>query len=292
MHRVPADRAVDPLTVEVLRAVDTVLKNDGARYFLLGATARDLLLWNVHGQTIERATRDIDLAVMVSDWASFESIRRQLENSGHFRSARVGHRVFYSSAPDIGGGYPVDIIPFGGVENPAGQIEWPPDKTAIMSVIGFDEALRAAVPVQITDDFSIPVVSVPSLAALKFIAWYDRDSDEGKQKDAQDLALLLRTYDRLGSLERLHGEEASILEAVGYDLCLAGARLLGKDVGRLFSERVVSQLQRILTDAALKDRLIGHMLRSLRQDADPGALAESLLQQFAEGMAIPTTSKK
>jgi predicted nucleotidyltransferase len=286
MHQVPAERAVDPLTVEVLRAVDSVVTRNGARCFLLGATARDLLLWNVHGQSIERATRDIDLAVTVKDWASFESIRRQLEHSGHFRLANESHRVFYSRAPEVAGGYPVDILPFGGVENPAGQFAWPPDDKTIMSVIGFEEALRAAVPVQIADGLTIPIASVPSLVALKFIAWSDRDNDQGKQKDAQDLALLLRTYDRLGSLDRLYGEEAPLLEQVGFDLCLAGARLLGKDVGRFFSARTVSQLLRMLTDANLKGRLVIHMLPSLRHDADPEALAESLLQQFAGGLAI------
>jgi hypothetical protein len=58
-----SDRPVDPLTVDVLRLVDRVLNKNAIRYFIGGASARDLLLSNVLGFEIERAIRDIDFAI-------------------------------------------------------------------------------------------------------------------------------------------------------------------------------------------------------------------------------------
>jgi predicted nucleotidyltransferase len=66
-----SDRPVDPLTVDVLRLVDRVLNKNAIRYFVGGASARDLLLSNVLGFEIERATRDIDFAIAAPSWSLF-----------------------------------------------------------------------------------------------------------------------------------------------------------------------------------------------------------------------------
>jgi len=42
-------RPIDPLIVRVLRRVDRLARSAGIPYFMAGATARDLILVNVHG---------------------------------------------------------------------------------------------------------------------------------------------------------------------------------------------------------------------------------------------------
>jgi len=51
---VSPERSVPPATLEVLRAVDRVTRELGVDYFVLGATARDLVLYGVFGIAPER----------------------------------------------------------------------------------------------------------------------------------------------------------------------------------------------------------------------------------------------
>ena len=88
---------------------------------LVGATARDLLLFYAHGIKAARGTEDIDLAFAVASWSVFEKLRKSLWSSDVFRShPSASHKLLYRK--DV----VVDLIPFGGLENADGTISWPP----------------------------------------------------------------------------------------------------------------------------------------------------------------------
>ena len=55
---------------------------------------------------------------------------------------------------------------------------------------------------------------------LKLIAWTDRGAQNNK--DAADLYRLLATYSEAGNFDRLYDQELELLEAVEFDLDLAG----------------------------------------------------------------------
>jgi predicted nucleotidyltransferase len=57
------NRPVDPSVVRVLRALDPIARASECEFFVAGATARDLILVNVHGLPPGRATRDIDFGI-------------------------------------------------------------------------------------------------------------------------------------------------------------------------------------------------------------------------------------
>jgi predicted nucleotidyltransferase len=66
---------IDPVLVEIF---DTIASVAGARhihYFVVGATARDMILSYGHGIAIRRATADIDLGVEVADWKEFNALK-------------------------------------------------------------------------------------------------------------------------------------------------------------------------------------------------------------------------
>jgi hypothetical protein len=44
------ERPLDPLTLETLKLLDGLLRGEAIPYMLVGATARDLLLYHVFGQ--------------------------------------------------------------------------------------------------------------------------------------------------------------------------------------------------------------------------------------------------
>ena len=101
-----------------------------------------------------------------------------------------------------------------------------------MVVLGFREAMEAAVAVKLPGGMEVAVASLPALALLKLFAWADRRYTQ-PGKDAGDLWLLLRSYLDAGNRERLYDEARHLFEAPAYDDDLAGAWLLGSDARQL-----------------------------------------------------------
>lgn len=133
--------------------------------------------------------------------------------------------------PEQGFQLPVDFIPFRGVASEGKTIAWPPDGDFVMNVAGFEETLEAALSIELEPGLVISVASVPGLAILKILEWGDRHVVNNK--DAADLYKILTTFDSAGNQDRLFDQEIELLEAVGHDLTLAGAQLLGRDAARI-----------------------------------------------------------
>jgi predicted nucleotidyltransferase len=284
MLSVKPDRPVDPLTLAVLRAIAGITRELGLPYFVAGAMARDIVLTNVFGIDTGRATRDVDFAVALENWDQFKLVKEKLLAIGQFNPAeKAMHRLYYR-AEGANTRYPVDILPFRGVEQPPNIITWPPDMKVIMNVIGYEDALAAAVAVTVEPNLTVPIASLPGLALLKLFAWHDRHAET--PKDAQDLVMLLRGYHMAGNQDRLYGEELATFEAVDYDVDKASPRLLGMDVRRIASTAALEQATALLKARARRDRLITHMAIELRAADDRIAAAEILLEQFEIGLAV------
>jgi predicted nucleotidyltransferase len=157
-----------------------------SRFLLVGAVARDLLLYHAHGIRATRATSDVDLALAVADWAEFGALRSALISSGAFSPhPKVAHKVFHRGRLEI------DLIPFGGVERADGTIVWPPEDDFVMGVLGFREALASSIDVLLLGGQRVSVVALPMLSVLKIFAWSERRAREPR-KDAPDLLFILR----------------------------------------------------------------------------------------------------
>lgn len=283
MLSVRPERPIAPLAIAVMREVDAVMRELGLEYFLCGAMARDLLLTHVHGIELGTATEDVDFGVAVDGWEQFEGVKARLNATGYFVPAgKVSQRLLYKPTPS-GGGYPVDFIPFGGVETRPNRIEWPPDRSEVLNVIACAEVLEHAVRIRVGNELIIPTSSLPGLALLKLFAWLDRGN--ANAKDAQDLAILLRKYAEAGNRDRLYAEELGLFEHAGYDESMASPELMGKDVGRIASPAALIQAIAILDDTALSSRLATHMAPRLREgNDDPIEVAERLLERFRAGL--------
>jgi predicted nucleotidyltransferase len=272
---------VDPTILSVLRSLDPIARAAECPYFVAGATARDLILVNVHGLRPGRATRDIDFGIAVESWDQFARLKDGLVATGDFESdRRAMQRLFYS---DHGAGFsiPIDLIPFRGVASTNSTIEWPPSRDIVMNVAGFEEALASSVPMEIDADFTVHVASVPGLTLLKLVAWSDRGRETNK--DATDLYRLLTSYADAGNADRLYDHEMDLLEAVGFDMELAGAELLGRDVARICSMPILDQVQSLLESEPDLERLVRQMVQtSTRADATP--MIERTVNQFCRGI--------
>jgi predicted nucleotidyltransferase len=83
---------------------------------------------------------------------------------------------------------------------------------------------------------------------MKLIAWNDRR--DRYRKDAEDFGFILSNYLDAGNSDRVLGEEAEQgdLLTADFDYYLAGARLLGRDLGQLLTDRSYEPIMKILDD--------------------------------------------
>jgi predicted nucleotidyltransferase len=157
---------VDPSIVRVLRTLDPIAREVDCAYFVAGATARDIVLVNIHGLRPGRATRDIDFGIAVENWDSFALLKERLVASGDFASdGRAQQRLTYSDR-SAGFSIPIDLIPFRGVTAADGTIEWPPSRDMVMNVAGFEEAWASSIPVQVGQKEALPHSGIADKSAV------------------------------------------------------------------------------------------------------------------------------
>ncbi|MFZ6770806.1 nucleotidyl transferase AbiEii/AbiGii toxin family protein [Undibacterium sp. Di26W] len=285
MLKLKLKNLLDSTTITILESLARVATDLGIHYFVVGATARDILLTHVYGIAIQRATLDIDFAIAVKNWSEFDKLKTGLlKVKGFSSTGKMKQRLeFHPSTGAHNYAYPIDLIPFGGVENSAHTIAWPPEMTVVMNVSGYEEAYAAAEEVELSPGKSIRVVSLAGLILLKLFAWKERGQENAK--DAQDLYVLLNNYADAGNADRIYGYESDLLGEVDYDPVLAGAILLGKDVARIASEMTRQKLITILEQEKLRDRLILHMAGRNNYTDGTTEKVERLLSLFLKGLS-------
>ena len=254
---------IDKLTIDVLRVVSNVAQANGINFFVIGAVAREIVLEQGYGIEPHRKTNDVDLAVMVADWQQYEWLIAALEESGEFHKTRVVHRLSYANI------LPIDLIPFGPISSGDNEISWPPEYEISLKLIGFEESYANCLPVKLSSEPELVVnfVSPVGWTLLKLFSWRERGQEDNR--DAKDLAIVLKNYAELGNLDRLYEEEIELLEAENYDQETAGARLLGRDLASIagrnrdmllefLGSQTIKQERYPLIEAMVNNRIANH----------------------------------
>src|ERR1700740_3698314 len=97
-YKVDESRPLDPVTLHILSVVNSVAARLTMQYIVVGATARDLLLFHVFGIPLTRATADIDFAVAVDSWERFRQLREALLATNDFREAKIERRIYLKAS--------------------------------------------------------------------------------------------------------------------------------------------------------------------------------------------------
>ena len=227
----------DPI-ISIYALIAEIAKQNNVPFFIIGASARDIIFEHVYGIKAPRATRDIDLAIHIATWDDVTQLKDQLIGTGSFSSTNMVQRLSYQN--DI----PIDLVPFGAIEK-NGNINWPPDFSIKMSAIGFDEAYRTTALIRFRDTpiLDIHVITPAALVILKLMAWKERRNQNSK--DALDLVFLLTEYINADNIERISEEHQDLLLEEDFDYEICSARLLGRDIEKIASittKQVINEL--------------------------------------------------
>ncbi|MEI6750270.1 MAG: nucleotidyl transferase AbiEii/AbiGii toxin family protein, partial [Bacteroidota bacterium] len=212
----------NPLLKELLENLTAFFASIGSEFYIIGATARDIIISGIHNQQPGRMTDDLDIAIAIPDWNKYAEIADKLvQVEGFIKSKEQKQRFWFKNV------FMLDIVPFGEIARADNNIYWPPEETHAMSVAGFSEVAKHTLEIIVDNSFTIYVANLPGIFLLKLAAWSDRHL--ATNKDADDMAFIISNYLEI-NIERAVTEHYDIYEVEGFSVYIAGASLLGRDM--------------------------------------------------------------
>lgn len=92
---------VESLVIEILGHMKMATDSLDVQYFMIGAKAIDLWLYNIHGFPSQRPTRDTDFAVALKSWEQFDELKSSLIRYRQFQAGRQNTSIKISGlGPD------------------------------------------------------------------------------------------------------------------------------------------------------------------------------------------------
>ena len=220
--KITSEKIANPLLVDLLKKLTDSFNRMEREFYVIGATARDIIIGQLADITSGRKTRDLDIAIAIPEWSVFDEIKEVLIADG-FKKSRHMHQRFYY------GDYELDIVPYG-VAKEDDNIYWPPEEEIAMSVKGFDEA------------------------------WLDRNIQTSK--DAEDMSFILSNYfmanlDRNVYMEVYDWENFDEYIVGGYWLARDLLLLLTKDQIVYYKDCIEKELEKD-DESRLFNQIIEH----------------------------------
>lgn len=250
---ISSEKIGNPLLVELLRKLTDSFSKMDKEFYVIGATARDIIMQQLLNTASRRRTRDLDIAIAIPDWDTFEQVKQSLIADGFEKSRDMQQRFYY-------GEYELDIVPYGVVAKEDDNIYWPPEEVVAISVKGFDEVLSEAIMVSIDDEFKIKIASLHGLFLLKFNAWLDRNTKTSK--DAEDMSFILSNY-FMANLDR--GIHQEVYDWENFDEYIVGGYWLAHDLVALLDARQLNYYKEVIEAELTKEeesRLINQMIEN------------------------------
>ncbi|MHB2027140.1 MAG: hypothetical protein ACYCPQ_11005 [Elusimicrobiota bacterium] len=215
----------------------------GIRAVLVGALIMEFTTEIKEGYPAYRKTNDADFAVCVKDWTAFDQLRAKLKEKGYTQHPKIEHRLSKGSVI-------VDLIPYGDAVAKEGAVSWP-ESEFTMTVIGFDEVCAAAAPAVRSGMPASPGIGAPGFVLLKIIAFQDRSarSDPKHRNDAEHIDYWLENYASISAADSRRFDFAEKMRWNDLEATVAGAALLGHEIGTLASPAAAERILRFLKDS-------------------------------------------
>jgi predicted nucleotidyltransferase len=75
---ISSEKIGNPLLIELLRKLTDSFGRMDREFYVIGATARDIIVQQLLDTASTRRTRDLDIAIAIPDWDAFEQIKEML----------------------------------------------------------------------------------------------------------------------------------------------------------------------------------------------------------------------
>lgn len=226
-YKISSSNFEQPLLKPLLEQLSQFFDSIDTKFYIIGATARDMIM-DAHGEKSGRTTRDLDIAIAISDWAKYQQIETELIKIEDFKKdTNQKQRFIYKEL------YHLDIVPFGEIMKMDDKIFWPPEEETAMSVLGFSEVDKATHKVVIDENLSLNIASLAGIFLLKIVAWNDRHTSTNK--DADDLGFILLNYFNINE-NRVVEQHSDLYDDTDFTLSTAGARLIGRDIADILKD--------------------------------------------------------
>ena len=228
--------------MKALLEIVKILEEEGIAYTVVGATARDIILDTI-GIKPKRATYDLDFGIFVESWQRLEDIHKMLQGKPNVTKSNAENNKVRFNYDEI----LFDIVPFGGVAE-GGKVHWPPHYDVIMTVEGYDEALKSSLDVEVGGQI-IKVVCPESLVGLKLISWSENRS---RGRDAEDIYTVFKSCMTLLS-EAIYEDNnfEGYVETQGGDLELGCICLFGHRVKNILGDKGSTLILKAFEDREL-----------------------------------------
>lgn len=271
---------LDEADFAVLRDFAAACAASGVRACLIGAGAIRFGgdgRWRVG---TERSTLDWDFAVRLESWSSVDAFMEALTtNGGCFARTQVAHRLRHRN------GKLLDVVPYGGLENPPGSVSWPDGSSLdTRGLIALEENQVE----QTVGELRLWTPSVPALIGLKLLAYGSRRP--GVVRDIQDVDSMLKV---VGQMELRAAEVEECLPRFGsQELSFSDAPIyiLGRHVAQAFPRELCDEMVRLLQagdrpgEVALAD-LLRSSPYALTNDRSAGERLQALAFGVQDGPA-------
>lgn len=206
----------------ILLELTQYFKGLGISFFVIGATARDIIM-ELHDEQSGRLT----LAITINDWSQWDAVEAGIISLANFKKdTKQQQRFTYKDT------FNLDIVPFGEIMKQGNKIFWPPDEDFAMSVLGFDAVQNASLKINVDEEVEINIASLCGIFILKVFAWKDRHHKGNK--DADDIGFILANYLEIHRESSL--EYYDVVYSENHTVLTGGGSMLGIHVAEMLAE--------------------------------------------------------
>ena len=216
----------DPSVGNMLSALEAAFEKFGIDFYLVGASARDAWISGIHLKNPGRATKDIDIAIVVNDKEQFQQLKDYLTTEEKFQSVKENAFVLIYD-----GMLQLDLLPFGSIEDEDRRVHVDGSGYTKIDVPGFAEVFEAGLPeLQLENGNRFKFCTLPGIVLLKLLAWEDRP--EGRTKDIVDISEILDHFFSINDRE-IWEQHSDLFADEDVELPEIGARVLGRQMRKI-----------------------------------------------------------
>ena len=240
-----------------LQALHNCVSKLGLELYVVGATARDIMMKMLDESPSKRETRDLDVAIALSDWSQFDNLSQELL-ANHFHKGKPKQKFYYKGEQHEND-YEVDIVPFGDIADDE-VILWPPDGTPEMSVKCFTDVMNHSIPISIDEKYTVHIAPLAGQFFIKLDSWMDRHDRD--HKDADDMFFILDKFymtnvmdDQIPTDDVDNDNEESLIRGAQW-IASNMRSILSKDHLSYYASKIKEELDKETESELIKDFIL------------------------------------